>query len=114
MHAVKYYYSKPQFVGRIFTNSYGDSYISSMKPMRRYTMAAIYDEDHHEIRIGVSICQPMDNFSKKIGRELAYENALNKPFHIISNFSGRRNDYVDQIYEIMQSKELSLNRSIHH
>lgn len=112
MKIVKYYYSKPQFVGRFFANNYGDVYISHMKPLRRYTMAAIYDDENHEIRIGIAICQPIDNFSKKIGRKLAYENALLKPFHIISNFSGHRNDYVNEVYTIMQDKELSLNNSI--
>ena len=114
MNTVKYYYSKPQFVGRCFTNLYGDTYISHLKPLRRYTIAIIYDDENRQIRMGVAVCQPTDNFSKKIGRDIAYQNALDKPFHIIDNFSGCRNDYSTEIYNIITSKELSLNRAIHY
>ena len=106
---VKYYYSKPIYVGTYIVNSYDCTTAFTNKHQgRRYTMAAIFDDVKHEIRIGLAICQPNDNFSKRIGREIAYKNALIKPFHIIVNFTGRRNDYAEEIRNIMITKERKL------
>jgi len=41
----------------------------------RFTLVGVKEDNH--IRLGLSICSEKDNFSRKIGRELAYKRALN-------------------------------------
>ena len=103
---VKYYYSKPIYVGTYIVDSFdGKTALTNQRQGRRYTMAAIFDADNHVIKIGLAICQAADNFCKETGRQIAYKNAIEKPFHVIKNFSGRRNDYADEIMRIMIQKE---------
>lgn len=109
----KFYYSRPIFTGRFVTDVNTNVKIKSMRPLRRYTMAAVYDDSTHTIKLGYACCQPCDNFCKKIGRTLAYEHALHNPFYVITNFSGRRNDYADEVLKIMIDKETSLRKSEH-
>ena len=71
-------------------------------------MRMIYDDDSSSIRFGIATCMPVDNFDKKIGRAIAEKNAMENPFHIIENFSGRRNDYADEAMGICLAKEQEL------
>lgn len=41
-----------------------------------------------EIRVGMALCNPNDNFSRVVGRELSYERALKNPFEINKEFFG--------------------------
>ena len=41
----------------------------------RFTLVGIKEDNH--IKLGLSICNEKDNFSRKIGRELAYNRAIN-------------------------------------
>jgi hypothetical protein len=68
-------------------------------------MAAVYDDESHTIKLGLSACRPQDNFDKSIGRKIAEKNAEEKPFAIINDFNGRRNDYADQVMMLFQNKE---------
>lgn len=105
----KYYYSRPRKIGRYVTSMSNETLdVFREIKAKRYTMAAVYDDENKTINFGLAICQPMDNFCKKTGRDIAFKNALAKPFHTITNFSGRRNDYADEVLQIMQAKEQEL------
>lgn len=110
-NVIKYYYSKPLFETTMTTNPYNDQIVlMNEKPLRRYTMAVIYDDSDSTIKFGLSICMPNDNFNKSVGQTLAVMNAKNKPFYVINNFNGRRNDYADQVMGILKDKERNLLR----
>ena len=106
---VKYYYSSPVYLADLANNPLMDkTVVSHIRQAKRFTMAMVYDDDSQTIKFGLSICMPNDNFNKKIGREIAERNAESYPFHIITNFSGRRNDYADQAIQICIDKETAL------
>ena len=108
-NVIKYYYSQPLFEITMTTNPYnGQIVLMNEKPLRRYTMAVIYDDSDSTIKFGLSICMPNDNFNKSVGQTLAVMNAKNKPFYVINNFNGRRNDYADQVMGILKDKERNL------
>lgn len=108
-NVIKFYYSEPLFKETFTYNPYANAMaVIAAEPLRRYTMAVIYDDSDSTIKFGLSICMPNDNFCKKTGQEIAIKNAMNKPFHVIKNFNGRRNDYADQVMEIFKDKERSL------
>lgn len=105
----KYYYSSPILKATAFFNPIVNKYgITKESQGKRYTMAAVYDDEDKTIKFGLAICQPVDNFCKAIGRKIAEQNALNHPFHIIKEFSGRRNDYADDVMNIMINMERKL------
>ena len=108
-NVVKYYYSEPLYQDVFVYNPYLDCMmVTDSKPLRRYTMAVVYDESDHTIKFGVSICMPNDNFCKKVGQEIAYQNAMTKPFYQINDFNGIRNDYADDVMQIVYDKEVEL------
>lgn len=110
-NVIKYYYSQPLSETTMTTNPYnGQIVLMNEKPLRRYTMAVIYDDSDSTIKFGLSICMPNDNFNKSVGQTLAVMNAKNKPFYVINNFNGRRNDYADQVMGILKDKERNLLR----
>ena len=102
---VKYYYSTPIYFADIANTPTGKTAVGRLRQAKRFTMAMVYDDDSQTIKFGLSVCMPNDNFNKKIGREIAERNAENCPFHVITNFSGRRNDYADQAMQICVDKE---------
>lgn len=110
MKTVKYYYSKPLLFFNGCWNISTDDTVMSPKPHfgKRYTMAIVYDDVAHEIRFGLAICMPNDNFCKATGRKIASENAEKKPFFRISKFNGKRNDYVDEVMQVIEKKERTL------
>lgn len=106
---VKYYYSSPVYKATIMNNPIlNKTVVSKVRHEKRYTMAAVFDDVEKTIKFGLSICMPQDNFCKAIGRQIAEKNAIEKPFHIIEGFSGRRNDYADEVMQIMVDKEARL------
>jgi hypothetical protein len=106
---VKYYYSSPVYLADLANNPLMDkTVVSHIRQAKRFTMAMVYDDDSQTIKFGLSICMPNDNFNKKIGREIAERIAESCPFHIITNFSARRNDYADQAIQICVDKETAL------
>lgn len=111
---VKYYYSSPVFMGTIMVNPINEkTVISKIRQGRRYTMAAVYDDEDKTIKFGLSVCQSVDNFCKKVGRKIAEDNAMTKPFHVIENFTGRRNDFADEVMNVMIEKEKKLLKKDH-
>ena len=111
MKTVKYYYTTPliTFSG-IYLKDYPQAVIaeSKIKPGIRYTFAAVYDEDSKTIKFGMAKCNPEDKFVKAIGREIAEKHAETNPFYVIENFSGIRNDYADEVMEVMLKQEAKL------
>lgn len=106
---VKYYYSSPVVKATIAINPIlNKTVIGKVYQGRRYTIAAVFDDEDKTIKFGLAICQPVDNFCKAVGREIAEKNAIENPFHVIENFSGRRNDYADEVMQIMTEKEFKL------
>lgn len=100
METVKYYYTKPiTFFKGAFIRIDGHDEVSipnqKMIQGKRMTIAALYDEDDHEIRFGMAICHETDKFVKKIGQEIALKQAREKPFMIITHFSGKFKDFLD-------------------
>lgn len=49
---------------------------------RRFTLVGLYDQE--EVRVGLATCSEKDNFSKKIGRNIATHRAINRPTEVIS------------------------------
>ena len=110
-NVIKYYYSYPLYQDTFVFNPYADkTYVIKSEPMRRYTMAVVYDDSDSTIKFGLSICMPNDNFCRKIGQEIAVKNAMSKPFYVINDFNGRRNDYADDVMIIVKNKEEQLNK----
>ena len=106
---VKYYYSTPVHFADLANNPLKEkTVVSHIRQSKRFTMAMIYDDESSTIKFGLAICMPVDNFDKKIGRTIAEKNAIENPFHVIQNFSGRRNDYADEAMGICLAKEQEL------
>lgn len=106
---VKYYYSSPVVKATIAINPIlNKTVISKVRQSKRYTMAAVYDDEAKTIKFGLAICQPVDNFCKAIGRLVAEKRAETNPFHVIEDFNGIRNDYADEVIRIMTEKEIEL------
>lgn len=108
---VKYFYTSPIYK----LETAGCKHLNKMAAYnlrmgKRYTFAAIYDDESKTIKFGKACCQSVDNFCKKIGREIATANAESKPWHIIENFEGRRNDYADEVMRVMIDEEIKLLR----
>ena len=45
----------------------------------RYTVCSVLDDETRVLSFGIARCSSKDSFSKKIGRELSYERAINNP-----------------------------------
>lgn len=58
------------------------------------TICLTYDEQ--EIRVGLSLCSPEDNFSRRIGRELSYLRSIAIPFTVfdVSELESQDDDFV--------------------
>ena len=58
------------------------------------TICLSYDEK--EIRVGLALCSPNDNFSRRIGRELSYQRNLNMPWTVfnVSELESQDDDFV--------------------
>ncbi len=52
--------------------------------------------DEKEIRVGLALCSPDDNFSRRIGRELSYQRNLNMPWTVfnVSELESQDDDFV--------------------
>lgn len=63
---------------------------------RRFTVVGIYDKDtdKHQIKFGIAICGPADNFARKVGRKIAEGRAVKHPTLI-----------KDIKYELPETKE---------
>lgn len=106
---VKYYYSSPVVKATIAINPIlNKTVISKVRQSKRYTMAAVYDDEAKTIKFGLAICQEIDNFCKATGRSIAEHRAETNPFYVIKDFNGIRNDYADEVMRIMTEKEIEL------
>lgn len=58
------------------------------------TICLTYDEK--EIRVGLALCNPEDDFSRRIGRELSYERNLNMPWTVfnVAELKSQDDDFV--------------------
>lgn len=58
------------------------------------TICLTYDEK--EIRVGLALCSPEDNFSRRVGRELSYERNLNMPWTVfnVAELESQDDDFV--------------------
>lgn len=58
------------------------------------TICLSYDEK--EVRVGLALCSPDDNFSRRIGRELSYERNLNMPWAVfnVAELESQDDDFV--------------------
>ena len=58
------------------------------------TICLSYDEK--EIRVGLALCSPNDNFSRRIGRELSYQRNLNMPWTVfnVAELESQDDDFV--------------------
>ena len=103
----KFYYTRPlELMSVSYNPILDDIFGTNPKISTRYTFAAVYDDESMQIRFGMANCNVKDNFCKAICREIATRNADERPFYIINNFSGRRNDYADQVMKIMKDTEV--------
>lgn len=87
MENARFYYSTPMYtvkvaaVGANGFNPYNvvGYYGNTIEQMPRITICTILSEDKTKLSFGVAMCSKKDRFVKKIGRELAYNRALNSP-----------------------------------
>lgn len=87
MNKTKFYYSAPMQIRRVpvITDDNGevlfvyDKVEAICKKLPRVTVASCYDPDTNTMRFGVAVCSTKDQFSKKVGRELAESRALKSP-----------------------------------
>ncbi|MFA5527825.1 MAG: hypothetical protein WC996_04355 [Peptostreptococcales bacterium] len=58
------------------------------------TICLTYDEK--EVRVGLALCSPDDNFSRRIGRELSYERNLNMPWTVfnVAELESQDDDFI--------------------
>ena len=74
----------------------GSKYISiyDIPEKKAGTICLSYDEK--EIRVGLALCSPDDNFSRRIGRELSYERNLNMPWTVfnVAELESQDDDFV--------------------
>lgn len=54
-----------------------------VKSLPRITICGIWDTNTNIMYFGVSRCSARDHFDKRIGRDIAYSRALNKPFKVV-------------------------------
>ncbi len=102
----KFYHTQPEFVSCAFNPIFNRVFTRKVKISTHYTFAAVYDDESQQIRFGMAKCNVKDNFCKAIEREIATRNADDRPFYVINNFNGRRNDYADQVMKIMKDTEV--------
>lgn len=57
-------------------------YKSSVQPLPRITICSLLSEDRTKLSFGVAVCSAKDRFVKKVGREMAYKRAVEKPFKV--------------------------------
>ena len=55
------------------------------KEVRRFTVAIITNSTFTNLRVGVAVCNPKDQFIKKTGRAYAAGRALEQPFMIVTS-----------------------------
>lgn len=89
MEKVRFYYSQPMCKANVVVVSnhrgeFDPTKIvavskSSMKALPRLTICALLNPDTWEMSFGVARCNPIDNFCRKTGREVALKNALENP-----------------------------------
>lgn len=87
MKNARFYYSAPMYtvkVAVIGANGFNPDnvigyYGNTVEQMPRITICSILSDDKTHLSFGVAMCSKKDRFVKKIGRELAYNRALNSP-----------------------------------
>lgn len=82
MEIVKYFYGDrtPVMIKCFKTHSYKNEVYTIYKQPPVVTVCGVYDESTGKLNIGISRCSEEDNFVKKIGKELAYNRAVHKPY----------------------------------
>ena len=90
MNNVKFYFSRDfklanmeVFLGTNNAVIATGNIVSKLRRVPRITICSIFDPDKKTLTFGVSRCSSKDTFVKSIGRELAFERALNNPYKII-------------------------------
>lgn len=122
MKKIKYYYSNAVHLRtiQVVTDAEGNPlFIPDVKPLAskklpRVTVASVWYPEERKMVFGSSICAPMDNFKKSVGRELALKRALEFPEIIIKITSRNRisdisKRYADQLISQHSRKNVRFN-----
>lgn len=82
MEIVKYFYGdrKPIITQCFRTHPYAEAEFTFCEQPPVVTVCGIYDESTGKLNIGIARCSEKDNFVKKVGKELAYNRAVNNPY----------------------------------
>ena len=97
----RYYYSDTRYEGMskcLFDdNGYLIDFKDPLSVQRKtkLTICGIWDTEKNTMSFGYAKCSPNDQFVKKIGRELAYNRALEKPIVIVYI---SENEYVSDVF----------------
>lgn len=85
MEIVKYFYGDrtPVMKQCFEIHSYKDVEYTVYKQPPVITVCGVYDESTGKLNIGLARCSEKDNFVKKVGKELAYNRAINTPYIIV-------------------------------
>ena len=114
MEVFKFYYTRPmQWTALGFNPITTLWHYDYPKQCVRYTFVAVYDDANHEIRFGKAKCSEKDNFNKAIGREIAVKNANRKPFYVIKDFTGVRNEFADEVMSVFKHYETKLLKRLY-
>lgn len=82
----RYFYSEPYSLANVNYIIDGEGYMVDLKGdmtfkknFPRITVCGIWNTETNVMTFGIATCSTNDTFIKKIGRDLAYERALNNP-----------------------------------
>lgn len=91
MKNARFYYSVPTVTVTVEKIDYPEFdvdditayYSQTMKPTARMTICSVLNDAGDTLSFGVALCSEKDRFVKKIGRELAYNRAINNPIRTL-------------------------------
>lgn len=102
---VKYYYSSA--LQRVTLQAFADGngvvvHIPDQKPkfvedFIRFTICTILEDN--KLSIGYAVCSKKDHFVKKVGRNIAFARALNKPYAVIDISNRNIHEATDEIID---------------
>ena len=98
MKVVKYYYSKCHYLSYcpIVTDANGEPLFiinnksAKTKRLPRVTIASIYDTETNTMTFASATCSPKDVFSKRVGRQIAFNRAVSAPEVTVVGIDCRR------------------------
>lgn len=113
----RYFYSEPYSISNCNFITDAEGYLielkgeaSFRKNFPRITVCGVWNTETNVMTFGIATCSVNDTFVKKIGRELAYERALNNPVKSVDVNEGE--SVADLFLSVAQEFENEHNKTI--